>query len=402
MKRSVSLVEWWALAALSVALAACGDSAVTAARMNRDASHGGGLSIGPDTTLEIGDTVRFEVINPAGHDIPSPAIRWSSSDTLTVSVSPDGTVRGLVFGSAVISAELGNRSLMRTVTVTPPEGRIYFMSQTPRGGLYSVRADGSARGTITNLPWAAYSDASPDGRWVVYTGAQFVGGVWRAEVVIQSTDGTRSRIIYDAPGSPAGVSWSPLGDLIAFAAQTCSGGPCGPTRLLVVDTAGAGLHQVTSINGAQFPSWSPDGTRIAFNTHNGTDRDISIVNADGSNLGRITGDSIGDGYSENHPAWLSNTRLVFGRGPRAAGSARDIYAMDVDDQHHGSNLVRLASDSVLAFWPRPSPDRRWVVYWAGTTAPSLGVVRVDGQVNFKVPTATSGQLFPSWGPEPGN
>lgn len=123
------------------------------------------------------------------------------------------------------------------------------------------------------------------------------------------------------------------------------------------------------------------------------DRDVWIVDPDGTDLIRVTG----AGASETHPAWISNTRLVIARG-EVASSPLDLYLVNTD----GTNLVRLTSDPGTESWPHPSPDRRWVIFWTGgnSSLSSLSIVRIDGLGPFGVATATSGQLFPSWGPEP--
>ena len=47
------------------------------------------------------------------------------------------------------------------------------------------------------------------------------------------------------------------------------------------------------------PVWSPDGRQIAFMSDAGNNKDIYIMNADGSNLRRLTYEKSAEGY----PAW---------------------------------------------------------------------------------------------------
>lgn len=102
------------------------------------------------------------------------------------------------------------------------------------------------------------------------------------------------------------------------------------------------------------PSWSPDGTRIAFRGGAFPDVDIWLADADGSNPVRLTDHPAADGY----PVWAPDGgRLAF-------VSNRDgvwkLYLMDAD----GSNLRELATTSERDADPaRPAwtPDGEKVV-----------------------------------------
>ncbi|MGH7529009.1 MAG: TolB family protein [Gemmatimonadales bacterium] len=62
-------------------------------------------------------------------------------------------------------------------------------------------------------------------------------------------------------------------------------------------------------DGAEFPSWSRDGTRIAYGSFI-TTRDIFVSHADGSNLLRLTTAP----EQEDNPRWSPDShRLVFCR-----------------------------------------------------------------------------------------
>jgi TolB protein len=52
---------------------------------------------------------------------------------------------------------------------------------------------------------------------------------------------------------------------------------------------GSGVTKLTSNPGTdEGPSWSPDGSRIAFTTYRGDNAEVYVMNADGSGQTNIT------------------------------------------------------------------------------------------------------------------
>jgi Tol biopolymer transport system component len=143
-------------------------------------------------------------------------------------------------------------------------------------------------------------------------------------------------------GSPR---WSPDGRSIAFERPLMApepGSSWDSAALFVVDADGSNLRRVTpSSVHAIGPAWSPDGTRLAFL---GTDmvvnaagtsvvnikNDIYTIGVDGSGLARLTDDGI-----SALPDWTSGGRLAFIRN--ASPTSSDHWIMDAD----GTNQSRL-------------------------------------------------------------
>ena len=114
----------------------------------------------------------------------------------------------------------------------------------------------------------------------------------------------------------------------------------------------------------QYPSWSPDGSKIAFASDRDGNYEIYVMDVDGSNQTRLTNDS----SSDREPAWCGNGKIIFERGTQ-------FYQMDPD----GSNYEDF--NSFTGSWnsqknPSCSPDGNSVTYTRNVDGSKLAVFRV--------------------------
>ena len=93
-----------------------------------------------------------------------------------------------------------------------------------------------------------------------------------------------------------------------------------------------------SFNDNSAPEWSPDGQKIVFDSNRDGILEIYVMDADGSNVQRLThNDEI-----DSRPAWSPDgQRIVL--NSRRDGSAAEIYVMDAD----GGNVERLTFNDHL-------------------------------------------------------
>lgn len=86
--------------------------------------------------------------------------------------------------------------------------------------------------------------------------------------------------------SPDLPSWSPDGTHIAFSAY---GVVDFTTRIFVMDANGSNQIPLTSGDARDyFPSWSPDGVHITFTSVRDGHDEIYVMNADGTGQTRVT------------------------------------------------------------------------------------------------------------------
>jgi serine/threonine protein kinase len=102
-----------------------------------------------------------------------------------------------------------------------------------------------------------FPSLSPDGKWVVYSG----NGSTSRQIYLQSVNGqTPLDLSRDPTVDDDQPAFSPDGERIAFRSSRDGGG------IFVMGRTGEAIKRVTHMG--FHPSWSPDGTQLAFTTEN--------------------------------------------------------------------------------------------------------------------------------------
>lgn len=210
--------------------------------------------------------------------------------------SPDGTQ--LVFERALLD-DVGNVSV----------------------GLWVMNADGTGPHQITQLNLAVESEDhrpawSPDGTQLVFQRIDRAATPEQGILFTIGVDGTGLRQLTPSDFDVNDPDWSPDGALIAFQSPS-EANEGGEQNIFTIRADGTGLTQLTrglsSHRGAQgtfHPSWSPDGTQLAFSHSPSTARsaDIYLMNRDGSGL-QVLRHTV---LNENGPDW--GTTPISGAG----------------------------------------------------------------------------------------
>ncbi len=138
----------------------------------------------------------------------------------------------------------------------------------------------------------------------------------------------------------------------------------GDEEVYVMNADGSNIHRLTHTPGEGKSSWdadwSPDGTQIVFmsNRDAGDGYDLYVMNADGSNVRRLTRETGFDGA----PAWSPDgKRIAFmsNRHGTPEGPC-EIFVMTVDR----SKTWRLTTDDWHAARPAWSPDGKRIAFSA--------------------------------------
>ena len=246
-------------------------------------------------------------------------------------------------------------------------GRIAFVSSEggARSDIYTMEADGSNVQRLTNNPASDSSPKwSPDGMKIAFASSRddtsvgcTSGGGCKHEIYVMNADGTNQTRTNNTGFFPLewfssiddSFDWSPDGTRIVFESGHDDGSGSFIGSISVMNADGSNVRRLTNYPGFDYsPKWSPDGTKIALGRADDfidQGLNISVMNADGTNQTRF---SVGW-----DPRWSPDgTKIVFVSGDIFDQSSREIYVTNAD----GSNVQRLTSYPTWNADPRWSPD----------------------------------------------
>jgi len=164
-----------------------------------------------------------------------------------------------------------------------PDGETIAFSSDRDGGfkLYTMNSDGSEQTLLTDLADAAFLAWSPDGTHVAFNAK--TGN--NHDIFTMDIDGSNLLQLTDDPGDDQFPCWSPNGEQIVYSSSTNA----TSYDISVMDKNGDNKTTIINHIGLdEFPKWSPDGTQIMFRSSiTGSDQ-ITLMNADGSNISPLT------------------------------------------------------------------------------------------------------------------
>jgi TolB protein len=290
-----------------------------------------------------------------------------------------------------------------------PDGRTIVFSENartePKTELVVVRANGGGRRLLTRGRRFTYDlnpAWSPDGAWVAFTRGRaetvandvmvvrrdgsglrrltqprsglspYEGPAWlpdgRTVIYARGSSDRDHDLFTVAPGRGAVrrltdnvvrdnyPAWSPDGSQIAFV-RTLVSGPRGRERsneeLFVMRADGTGQRRLTRYRHEDLmPSWSPDGSRIAFARRApGALTAVYTIRPDGTGLRRV---ALAPAGFHSDPAWSPDGRRIAFTAGNGLEFGGELYVMDAD----GSHVRRLARVAEIVWSPQWSPDGR--------------------------------------------
>lgn len=227
---------------------------------------------------------------------------------------------------------------------------------------------------LTNQPADTSPAWSPDGSLIAY--AHFAADPSDTSgLFVVDTTGSGRRLL--AMGFPGTIDWSPDSRSIVYNDET---------GIHVVGRDG-GIPQ-TIYAGGSFPSWSPDGSTIAFDTN----RQIWLISPTGTDLRQAA-----DAFPVRMPDWAEDgSRLVVVEYPQSAPGG-ELTVIELPD---GASHP-ITSNTNVDQYPQWSPISGMIVWshWArgpsGANRPEVWLADTSGSGAHKLIEA---ETRPNWHP----
>jgi Tol biopolymer transport system component len=313
-------------------------------------------------------TTRGHSPSPQATVVSNGLIAFSGRNGVIWTVEPDGRHLTELSGAPTFVQAIG--------PVFSPDGTqiaFYGYPKTgPVGGganydVYMMNVDGSGIVNLTTSPSDISSRSSqttpqwsPDGTNLLYSGDD---GLY-----VMNADGSQATKVADAY---SGV-WSPDGSRIAYTGKGRS--------IYTVGVDGTNVTQLTQAPTGtwdQTPSWSRDGSRIAFFRSVDQSNALYSVNADGTELLLIS--KLGEMQTGYTALWSPDDKTVVFDGLEKPSNQWDLFSVPSD----GGDVTNLTStpnaDESGAVW---SPDGTQLAFARSTVVAS----NVDNTGSFDVYT----------------
>jgi TolB protein len=281
----------------------------------------------------------------------------------------------------ILAAFIGVRGVAST--------EIAFVST--RGGsseIYVMDADGgNARPATANRSINSFPAWSPDGDAIVYTSYRHAN---RPQLFISArgrgspgrpfarlgTERPQYRAVFDASGKWLALVLSTDGAAEIYAARP----------------DGSGLRRLTNDRGIDIsPSWSPDGSRIAFSSDRTGSPQVYVMDADGGNVRRLTF----QGSYNTSPVWSPDGQWIAYQA--RVGGQFDIWLVDPEGGMNVPLVEHPRSDET----PSWAPNSRKLAFSSTRRGRAdIYVVDVSGDNLLRVTSDAGENRSPAWGPFP--
>ena len=205
-------------------------------------------------------------------------------------------------------------------------------------------------------------------------------------IYVMHADGSDARVLSNTPGATDWMpTFSPDGTKIAFGSNRLG----NRQAIYLMNPDGSGQTRITDNPFNSYrPSWSPDGKQIVFASADSGE--LFVINADGSAQMRLTAGQSG------HPSWSPSGKLIAFSGQEPTDSVSEISVVNVD----GSGRRQLTHDGQTNEKPSWSPDGTRIAFDSKRGGNfDIFVMNADGTGERRLTTEAAVDEWPAWSPD---
>ena len=269
-------------------------------------------------------------------------------------------------------------------------GKIVFTSDVGGVGnnleIYIMSPNGTHKTKLTKNPAVDQDPVlSPNGKKIVFSSNR--SGYY--EIFTMNVDGTNQKRLpkYD-PVAGVSPTFSPDGKKVAFVYDN---------EIFVINADGSNLTRLTfGAHVDKSPAFSPDGTKIAFVSNRDGNYEIYTMKVSAENNttnvpSRLTNDAAEDSYPSFSP---DGTKIAF-QSNRSGNY--EIYTMPSNGLGVPTNLTKYGSTD---WHPAFSPDGKQITFVSSRYSTfDVFVMNSDGS-GWDHRTSGVDNFYPDWGPKP--
>ena len=165
----------------------------------------------------------------------------------------------------------------------------------------------------------------------------------------------------------------------------------GNREIYVMNADGSEQRNLTNNSADEgYSSWSPDGKKIAFDSDRDGNDETYVMNADGSEQRRLTNNPANDGF----PSWSPDGKKIAFDSDRDGN--REIYVMNADGTNQ-RNLTNNPADDRSSSW---SLEGKKIAFLSDRDKNlEIYVMNADGSEQRNLTNNPANDGFPSWSPD---